>query len=784
MTPDLSGVRRRTRTFWFLLWALWWGCCADFLAVAWSLARLETVTATPLLEDRAGGYLAEANKDSGDLGFWEVDPVPNRKIVEAVIAAEDVRFRWFPGVDPIALARSLVAPWLSGRSEGGSTIAMQVARLQSSHSRTLENKMLETATAVFLTLRYGHDQVLNQYLKLVPQGNRIFGVAYGARRYFHKPLEDVSWAEAALLASLPQAPGKMNLFDGVGFSRASARAQRILASLRASGRITGAEADFAVRELAVMPLPESETRPGDTYHFVLRALAEDKAHGVLTVSKPRLTTLDPRIQKLTQDTVQQLYEDHAAYNVGNVAALVVSRSGEVLAYVGSFSYFSTPGAGAIDYVQVHRSSGSTLKPLLYALALDEHKASPATVLADLPFSVLDPKGVYHPANFDDEYLGPMLFRRALANSRNIPALRVLESLGLGEAYSRLSQWGLIHDDRGADWYGYGLAIGGLYVSLEDLVRSYGTLANDGKAFGLKFFRDPEPEDTHAVISPYAARTVSLALSDETARAPSFPRGSALDYPWPVAIKTGTSQGYRDAWAIAYDSKYVVGVWMGDAENAPMNRVAGVVAAQGIHRLLAGLEPQQAQGIDTVPFPKPENTVAVDICSLSGEVAGPDCTSTSVEYFPASEAPRTVCEVHVRRPVDVRTGQPPTGSTRAEDVVMRPFTILPVEYTLWSLQHGLGVPGSGRNGRFFRLTSPINGAKIYRDPETPPAFQTLALQAAAVPGPPHMDWYVDGQLFESVPPPYTARWPLISGIHRFEARWPGSDVQGSATVEVR
>lgn len=767
-----------------LLWG-WTGWFFLFLAYSWNEAELRAPAPTPLLEDRTGRYLAEASKDD-DLGFWDLAQPLNVKIVEAVIAAEDRRFRWFPGVDPIALARALVSDLTGGRTQGGSTIAMQVVRIQSRNPRTWQSKILEMAAGFLLVLRHGHDKVLAHYLKIVPQGNRIHGVAYAARRYFQKPLEDISAAEAALLASLAQAPGKMNLFDAEGYERAKGRAQRILTLLRDRGALEAAEHESALKELDRKPLPQPEARPRESYHFVLRALEEDKKNGVLTSVRPRTTTLDPRVQAAAQRTVARLYEDHAAYNVGNAAALVADRrTGDVLAYVGSYDYFSSLGSGGIDYVQVPRSSGSTIKPFLYALALEEGTASPATVLADLPFAILDPQGIYRPGNFDDEFLGPMLFRRALANSRNIPVLRILEGLGMERAYRGLSDLGLVRETRGPGWYGYGLALGGLYLSLEDLVRAYGALANGGIQFPLRFFRDPSLPGRR-ILSDYAARTVTLALSDDTARAPSFPRGGPLDYPWPVAVKTGTSQGYRDAWALAFDDRYVAGIWLGDADNASMNRVAGMVAAAGLKELLTVLEPLQAQGIDTVPFPVPQGTEPVEVCALSGEIAGPDCQNTAVERFFPRNAPRTACTVHVRRPVDLRTGTLADRSTPPSLVAMRPFTVLGPEYSLWSLHRGLASPLPPPPGpAIFKILSPLDGGRYTRDPETPRGFQTLLLQVLASPGPPFIDWYVDGVFFQSAPAPYTARWPLHPGTHRIEARWAGTPRAGpQVSVTVR
>ena len=502
--------------------------------------------------------------------------------------------------------------------------------------------------------------------------------------------------------------------------------------------------------------------------------------------------------------------DNRRHEAQNVAMLVADRrTGEVLGYLGSASFFDSGNAGAIDYARVPRSSGSILKPFLFARGLDTGRFTPGSILADLPFAVLSPQGEYRAANFDDAYLGPMLYRRALANSRNVPALRVLEGVGLEDFHALLRRLGLAREARGADWYGYGLAIGGMYVTLTDLVAAYGTLANDGRPFELRWLReDPRPGGeggraagaagagprasasgaAPAPFSSYAARTVSLFLSDDAARLPSFPRLSALEFPFPVAIKTGTSQGFRDAWTVAYTSRYLVGIWMGNPDNQPMNHVAGIVSAGYAGRVLRHLHPLQEQGIDTVPFPPPGGAELVSTCALSGERAGPDCPTASPEHFRPAEAPRAACTVHRRFAVDTRDGTVAAERTPAGRVAVRAFTVLPPEYALWGAQHGYGPPppGSRPAGRAeLRITYPSDGARFRVDPGTPARFQSLPLQAAVQPPVREVEWLVDGERLGWAAWPYALRLPLRPGTHRLQLALPGSDLRSAAvTITVR
>jgi penicillin-binding protein 1C len=755
-------------------------------------ARLVSPPPTPIVEDRSGAFLTEGAGVWPSFGYWDVEGPLNHRVVLCLTAVEDRRFFSHPGVDVRSLCRSLLNNISGGDRQGGSTIAMQVARLQYPAQRTLFNKALEVSTALFLVGKFGQDGVLRHYLKIVPQGNQIHGVAYAARRFFRKPLQDVSLAEAALLASLPREPGRMNVFTYQGFERAKRRARLILSLLSERGQIQGEELTTCLRQLEAMPIPVREARPVNSYHYVLALLEEEKARGGHSYARPLAASLDPAIQEYIQGVAESALRENRRLDVGNTAIIVADRAtGEILGYVGSGSFFDQESAGSIDYARTPRSSGSILKPLLFALGMD-CGFTPASVLADLPFSVLSPRGEYQAANFDDAFLGPMLYRRALANSRNIPALRVLEGVGMERFYSLARSMGLARDDsRDAGYYGYGLAIGGLYVTLRDLVAAYGCLASDGRAFTLRLLREGgTPPVPRRIFSAYAAREVSLFLSDDTARLPSFPRMSVLEFPFPVAVKTGTSQGFRDAWTVAYSDRYIVGLWMGNPDNHPMNRVAGVVSALYAARILKHLHPLQREGIDAVPFPAPEASAAVRICVMSGQEAGPDCPSTVVERFRQTEAPHTSCAVHVRIAVDTRTGRPAGPRTPAARVALRPAVRLPPIYSVWGARHGYNDPPpleAPTGPVTVEITYPKNGAHYILDPGLPARFQTLPLEAQVRPRAQSVTWYVDGTPLTTTAFPYAARLPLTRGTHHIQAvlpegAEPGAPVQG-VTISV-
>ncbi len=736
---------------------------------------------TPLIVDRQGTFLAEDSQGEGDLGFWALGLDDNPFLTEALISVEDKRFWRHLGFDVRAAGRALVST-LSGRRQGGSTIAMQVVRLAHPSPRTLVVKAEEAAAAVTMTVAFGRTFVLERYLSTLPQGNRMFGASYASRRYFHKPAADLSMAEAALLAALPQAPGNLNLFDPLGFARARERASLVLRLMEEEGKIGAEDLESTVVELNAMAPPRRELRPTGDLHFIAQALQAERARGHSRYSGPIVSSLDPEIQDAAQGTARRAVANNRRFGAADSAVIVVDpRSAEVLAWANSASYGDSADAGSIDYAQTPRSSGSVLKPFLYAQAMDAGLFSPASVVADLPFTVLSPQGEYRALNFDDDYLGPLLYGRALANSRNIPALRVLEALGIEHFLSLCRTLGLARDDKDALWYGYGLAIGGLAVTLRDVAASYATLVSDGRLRALSFLKDggsPGPQ----VLSPASCRSVLRWLSDPQSRAPSFPRGGPLEYSWPVAIKTGTSQGFRDAWAVACTPSAVVAIWIGNHRAEPMNRVAGMVAATYARELMEYLHPLQVEGIDEELFPPPEGSIPVDLCLISGEIAGPACPASSREWIMPDQMPRGSCSVHGRVAVDVKTGERADESTDPADVSIRSYARLPGEYELWGAKRGMVEPGRLRdavpgsdplridpagpgNLVTLRVSSPQDGSRYLLDPDIPSSYQTISLEASVSGAPAGVRWLVDGSTFSDAASPYSVRLPLEPGLHR-------------------
>jgi penicillin-binding protein 1C len=783
-----------------------------------------------------------AGGDAGEegLGYWPVPSLPPR-VVAATLALEDRRFGSHPGVDPLAVARALLQNLRTrGRVSGASTLAMQVARMQSPGARGYLRKVTEAVTAVFLTERYGSREVLRHYLRIVPYGNRIHGIAYAARSYFDKPVEDLSWAEIAFLSALPQAPARMNPFSPSGRDRAVRRGERVLADLARHRVLSATEYALARGQLAALRIPYREHRPPEALHALLhlRTLLAAGGTPAAELGPPAAaagpvmrTTLDLDLQRDASAMTWRALREWRSRGAGNASLIVLDLGRhEVLAWVGSAAYFDAEDHGAIDYARVRRSAGSTLKPFLYGLALERGAIGPATLMDDLERG---PGGV---ANADDTFMGPLLPRVALANSRNVPAVLLLGRVGLDQGFGLFRELGLTDGAVPARHYGLGMAIGGLPVTLEELARAYLTLAGDGRLPArLRWLRDQTEPAPRRIFAEDTARQVTLFLSDPQARLPSFPRMGATEYRFPVAVKTGTSTNYHDAWAVAYSTRYLAAAWVGHPGFRAMNQLSGYLsAADLVRRVLLRLHGEQGDGLEDLSFPPPRGYQPVRVCALSGHRATAACDRVFLEWFRPGEEPTDDCEAHQQRAVDRRDGLLATAATPPAAIEVRTFVELPPRYAAWQAAAGLprppdaasqltlpavahlGAAGASRaagaagdfsgkpgaraaaepasswppGGRValaggptrLRITSPENGARLLRDPETPADLNTVALRAVVDPPVNEVVWYVDGLPVATAAYPYTARWRLQPGEHTFQVRL-GSGASASRRVLV-
>ena len=626
---------------------------------------------TPRLRDIAGRELFQTTRiyDRHGVLLYEIFEEGRRTWVpleeiplalrQATIATEDSTFYTNPGVDWRGILRALWQSLIYGRPiSGGSTITQQLVRRlmfspEERAERSLARKIKEIMLALALTRTHSKDEILEMYLNEIYYGHLAYGVEAAAQTYFNKHVSELNLAECALLAGLPQAPSRLDPF--VNLEGAKARQRVVLRLMVENGFITPEEAEAAYAQpLKFVPPEHKMLAP----HFVVyvRKLLEEKygpervARGGLSV----ITTLDLRYQRLAEEVarrhIAKLREEHGATNAALVA--MQPATGEILAMLGSVDYHDASIDGQVNMALSERQPGSSIKPITYVTALQQGLTL-AAVLWDIPTEIpLGDGRVYRPTNYDGRYHGPVRLRAALANSYNVPAVKLLRKVGVAEMLETAHRMGIRGLQRPPGYYGLSLTLGGGEVSLLDLTTAYATLANqgryvapvailrvvDGQGRVLEEYEGPRPQPA---LDPRAAYLITDVLSDNEARTPAFGADSPLRLSRPAAAKTGTTSDWRDAWTVGYTPYLAVGVWVGNSDNRPMRELPGLRGAAPIwHDFMEAIFGDEALqevlkvGGQPLPweFPRPEGLEEAEICDLSSLDYGPECPRLVRELF--------------------------------------------------------------------------------------------------------------------------------------------------------
>ena len=689
-------------------------------------------------------------------------------LVQAVLAAEDRRFWRHPGVDPLALARAAWQNLTTGRIvSGGSTLTMQLARLLDPRPRTLSAKVVQLLEAVRLEMGLAKKEILAAYLSKVPLGNQLVGFEAAARAYLGKPASQLSPAEAALLAAVPRAPSRTNPWrDLEGLKR---RRDRILIRMEEAGFLSRPTREAAESEPVVLSEDPFRT---PAPHFLARLL--DEVGAIPQDASEVVSTIDPALQGRVETIVARQLGELALQGVSHMAVAVLDvRRGEWLAIEGSGGFWDLP-AGQLDGTRAPRQPGSALKPFTYAVAFDRG-FTPATVLPDLPRAFTWAGGTWVPRNYDERDHGPLRARHALACSVNVPAAVVLQAVSPAALLTTLRGAGITTLNGTAEMYGLGLTLGAGEVRLDELVAAYAAILNGGEwcmpaAWRAVLGRDGEPlrrpgaVPRRRVCSAEAAAQVVDVLADPEARAPAFGLWSVLRLAFPAAVKTGTSEGFRDNWCIGGTREVVVGVWCGNFDRAAMGNVSGVSGAGAVWRevMLAWAGLAHGDGDltanDTLLSPPPSLS-RVAVCALSGMAPGPSCPATVSELLRRSDAALARCTWHAR-----------TADGRS-------LVHWPPLYRDWASREGLvasesapaaaPVASASNAAEELVIISPADGDAFVLAPDLPQRFQRLELRCAVPGRPAEVVWLVDGSAVGRVAAPYSARWCLTPGAHRIQ-----------------
>ncbi|MEX1045003.1 MAG: penicillin-binding protein 1C [Chthoniobacterales bacterium] len=622
-------------------------------------------------------------------------------VIAATLAAEDARFFRHPGFDPRAIARAIFNGLRGARPlSGASTITQQLVKEPG--PRTAARKLAEIFRARQVEQAWGKERILAEYLNRLDYGNLRTGIAAASTYYFGKPPSDLSAAEAAFLAALPKAPGRLDPHRNDG--GAHERQQWILQRMQQAGALSPDEsARAAVEPLALRPHRQDFAAP----HFVDLLL---QRRGLLPArGGPVRTTLDLGLTRHVESVLAAQLSRLRAHNAGGAAAVVLHNpTGDVLALAGSGDYFAA-GAGQVNGAWIARSPGSAVKPFTYLLAL-ERGAHPGTVVADVPSTFATPTGLYRPNNYHHRFHGPVSLRHALGNSLNVAAVRALELGGGPVALHRLlRELGLTTLGHPAGHYGPGLTLGNGEARLLELANAYATLARGGlqRPFRLLDAPPPPPQSGRRLFGASSAYLVADMLADNRARAASFGLNSYLALPFPVAVKTGTSSDYRDNWIVGFTPEFTVAVWVGNPDARPMRGITGVTgAAPALHEIFTHLRASRG----TTWFARPDGIREGWIQPLTGKAV-------------PSGRPGAVREIFAQAP--------PPESPDDYDPAGR--VVLPSVYREWleGPQSGLGnlAAASARPGD-LRIVSPAPGTVYFLDPDLPPAAQRVTLRAEA------------------------------------------------------
>jgi penicillin-binding protein 1C len=614
------------------------------------------------------------------------------------VAVEDRRFRSHPGVDLLALIRAAGQNLRAGRIvSGGSTLTAQVVRLATPRPRTLRSKLLEFLDALTLEKVRSKDRILEAWLNLIPAGGNLRGVEAAALAYFGKRARELSPAEAALLIGLARSPSRVR--PDRGPEEARALRDRILDRLVSRGILSPGEGERARAE----PLPRVRFPLPDRGRFVaVHARAERPAPE--RTGRIR-TTLDPFAQGLLEAALREALSPFPS-RVTGAGILVDVPTGEVRAYVGNARQGSGEEGSWVDCGDAPRSPGSTLKPFVYGLAFDRGLLDPGSLLADTPLGLSGGA----PRNFDPTYRGPVSARIALADSLNVPAVRVLRSLGGASALEGLRSLGFAHLTGDSLHYGDALILGGCEVTLLELARATLALARLGRPGELRWSSpgateesgtpggpkrlalDPEEgtpggdarEETPPPLSRGAAYCVADILKDARRLLPLYGR-RAGEQDGEIAFKTGTSYALRDAWTAAYTPRTLVVLWFGDPKGAPHPDLVGL-------RTAAPAALSLIRRLDRGPwFRRPPEVIERTVCALSGALLGPACRATRREIALRDRSPEEVCPLHrlvEGRPVLVWPGELAGFGGRPAPAPEAPRILYPREGTRYVL-----LPGS-------------------------------------------------------------------------------------------
>ncbi|WP_432672627.1 penicillin-binding protein 1C [Flavobacterium sp. SM2513] len=723
-----------------------------------------------VVESQEGRLIGAKIAKDGQWRFPENDTLPE-KFKMCIVTFEDQHFYQHPGFNPVAVFNAIVQNYKAGKVvRGGSTLTQQVIRLaRKGQSRTYFEKAIEFILATRLELRYSKDKILELYAAHAPFGGNVVGLEMASWRYFGLKPNQLSWSESATLAVLPNAPSL--IFPGKNQQLLMAKRNKLLLKLKSNQVIDAETYNLALAEpLVGKPFPLPELAP----HLVERMA---KTYG----GKKVQSSIDFEIQSRINDITANYYNQYKQNEVYNLAVLVLDiKTRKVVAYVGN-SPTDKAHKKDVDIIQAPRSTGSILKPLLFAGMLDAGKILPNTLIADVPTQISG----YTPENYSLSYDGAVAARKALSRSLNIPSVLMLQDFGVNTFYEELQKFKFTTITKSANHYGLSLILGGAESNLWDLCRTYAGLSST-----LNYFNSHQGKyRKNEFAEPLFLKNKSVDFGKESFQKTIIGAGSIWltykameevnrpeeDEAWQfydsarkVAWKTGTSFGSRDAWAVGSDSRYVVGVWVGNATGEGRPNLTGVGSAAPIMFDVFNLFPRSNW------FQPPLNDLEeVDVCQQSGSLANEGCP-TMKEWIPLKGKTSALCSFHKRIQLDASEKFRVNSNCEAvENMVVKYWFVLPPVmewyYKSKHIDYQMLPPFRqdcvGNTSGTMDFIYPKNNSKIYLTKNFSGEVQALILKVAHSQSDAILYWYVD-EVFQGTTTIFHEKSILAkAGMHR-------------------
>lgn len=663
----------------------------------------------------------------------KVSPV----LIRSLLASEDGWFSYHPGINPVSVLRAAISNLLAGRIvSGASTIPMQIARMATPEPRTFSAKLKESFRALQLKLHHSNDELLEIYLNMLPFGGNIEGVAAASHFYFGHDPSTLSLAESALLTTLPRGPA---FYDPLRHpQQAKLGRNHVMDQLEEHGVFPTAE----VTRNKKVPLPTAILPvPLKAPHFSRMVLERNG------LSPEIVTTLDYKLQQTASERLKEYVSSLRNEDIDNAACVIIHiPTREIRALVGSADFFEKGYGGAINLAETKRSPGSTLKPFLYALAMDKGLVVPATFLYDIP---VDFSG-YSPENYDRTWSGQVEMREALSRSLNVPAVKTLARTGVTDFITLLKKGGLTTLDKKPMEYGLPLVLGGCEVKLTELTNLYASLADSGKYRPFKI--TPSVKNISSQLFSPEASWMTLQMLSKVSR-PEMNDTWMLTSDMPeTAWKTGTSFGHRDAWAIGISGDYAVGVWVGNPDGRPRKGISG---ASHAGPLLFDLLRITSPGGKLPQKPDGPGITEIEVCAHSHQLPGPFCTERITIQTLSGKTQLKPCEYCKQIFIDPKSGFRLSGECldrkKLKKMIIR---TLPPQLARWRAENNMEVPiipplapdcDLIPAGNAPKIVSPASTTPYLLRKDTPLRYQQIGLKADAEADSGILYWFLDGRL---------------------------------------